>query len=154
TDYEGESKDPTKQWSGPTATQLSFYGLAGYDRFAEMLGIRGMSVNDIRPSDIRWGAVDDIQADPEGAAFLTSLKKILSNWQTVHLLDKVAGSENYQYSLLNPIGKALANRIESAIDDGEPFHVYLVVPVHPEGRLDEITIMRQVDLTMNALVHG
>ena len=154
TDYEGESKDPTKQWSGPTATQLSFYGLAGYDRFAEMLGIRGMSVNDIRPSDIRWSAVDDIQADPEGAAFLTSLKKILSNWQTVHLLDKVAGSENYQYSLLNPIGKALANRIESAIDDGEPFHVYLVVPVHPEGKLDEITIMRQVDLTMNSLVHG
>lgn len=154
TNYEGESREPEKFWSGPTGAQLSFYGLAGYDRFAEMLGIRDKPVNTLLPSDIRWSAVDDIRADPEGAAFLASLRQIVSNWQTIHIVDRLAGSENNQRMLLNPVGKALANRIERAIDDDLPFHAYLVVPVHPEGKLDEITIMRQVDLTMHSLVHG
>lgn len=154
TNHEGESREPDKQWSGATSAQLSYYGLAGYDRFAERLGIKGTPINYLKPSDIRWSAVDDIKQDPEGAAFLASLKQIVSNWQTIHIVDRLAGSENHQRMLLNPVGKALASRIERAIDDDLPFHAYLVVPVHPEGKLDEITIMRQVDLTMNSLVHG
>ncbi|CAQ71645.1 hypothetical protein RALTA_B1037 [Cupriavidus taiwanensis LMG 19424] len=46
-----------------------------------------------------------------------------------------------QKSLKNPICKALGDRITRAIYDGKPFHVYMVLPVHPEGTLDTINIM-------------
>ncbi len=52
----------------------------------------------------------------------------------------------------NPIGEALGNRITQAVRRGQPFHVYLVLPVHPEGRLDDITVVGQVHWTMQSLV--
>ena len=56
--------------------------------------------------------------------------------------------------MLNPIGPELVRRVRRAINDETPFHVYLVLPVHPEGTLDTLNIMVQVHLTMHALVHG
>ena len=51
----------------------------------------------------------------------------------------------------NLIGEALANRIAQAIRRNQPFHVYLVLPVHPEGKLDDITVVGQVHWTMQSL---
>jgi len=54
----------------------------------------------------------------------------------------------------NKICLALGERIAEAIRYGHPFHVYLVLPEHPEGRLDDITIMGQIHWTMQSLVFG
>ena len=52
----------------------------------------------------------------------------------------------------NPISQALGERIEQAVRHQWPFHVYLVLPVHPEGRLNDITVIAQVHWTMQSLV--
>lgn len=36
----------------------------------------------------------------------------------------------------------------------QPFHVYIVLPVNPEGRLDDPTIVAQIHLTRQSLVFG
>jgi phospholipase D1/2 len=59
-----------------------------------------------------------------------------------------------QPKIKNPIGDALAQRIEAAINDNLPFHVYMVLPVHPEGTLNTLNIMTQLHLTMQSLVFG
>ncbi|MFO5842531.1 hypothetical protein ACLBPJ_29705, partial [Klebsiella pneumoniae] len=45
-------------------------------------------------------------------------------------------------------------RIDRAIQREHPFHVYLVLPVHPEGALNVPNIMHQVHLTQQSLVFG
>jgi phosphatidylserine/phosphatidylglycerophosphate/cardiolipin synthase-like enzyme len=52
----------------------------------------------------------------------------------------------------NGIGKALGDRITQAVRRGKPFHVYLVLPEHPEGALSDITIVGQIHWTMQSLV--
>ena len=52
----------------------------------------------------------------------------------------------------NKICEALGRRIESAVRRGETFHVYMVLPVHPEGRLDDPLVIGQVHWTMQSLV--
>ncbi|MBC7676490.1 MAG: phospholipase, partial [Rhodoferax sp.] len=52
----------------------------------------------------------------------------------------------------NGINDALGNRIAQAVRRDQPFHVYLVLPVHPEGKLNDITIAGQVHWTMQSLV--
>ncbi|KKN69239.1 hypothetical protein LCGC14_0443280 [marine sediment metagenome] len=59
-----------------------------------------------------------------------------------------------QNHIANTIGSALASRISKAIDEGNPFHVYMVLPVHPEGTLNTPNIMHQIHLTMQSLVFG
>lgn len=54
----------------------------------------------------------------------------------------------------NHIGQALAQRIEEAIRWGMPFHAYIVLPVHPEGQLNDIAIIGQIHWTMQSLVYG
>lgn len=52
----------------------------------------------------------------------------------------------------NEIGRALGDRIAQAVRRDLPFHVYMVLPVHPEGRLDDITVVGQIHWTMQSLV--
>src|SRR5690606_35952154 len=59
-----------------------------------------------------------------------------------------------QQGVINDIGKALAERIGRAIDEHRPFHVYMILPVHPEGPLNVPNIMHQVHLTMQSLAFG
>lgn len=54
----------------------------------------------------------------------------------------------------NLICKALGDRIEQAIRWGMPFHAYIVLPVHPEGQLNDIAIVGQIHWTMQSLVYG
>jgi phosphatidylserine/phosphatidylglycerophosphate/cardiolipin synthase-like enzyme len=53
---------------------------------------------------------------------------------------------------VNEIGKALGERIAQAVRRGRAFHVYMVLPVHPEGKLDDITVVGQIHWTMQSLV--
>ncbi|HAP00180.1 MAG TPA: hypothetical protein DCQ83_09075, partial [Fibrobacteres bacterium] len=54
----------------------------------------------------------------------------------------------------NRIAQALGERIERAVRDQWPFHIYLVLPVHPEGALNDITVIAQIHWTMQSLVFG
>ena len=156
-DYRGymDHMEPGQPLSGPAAAMVSIMDLDGYDRYAEQLGIKDLPVNMIDPARIKWRSVGDVMRDPEYEAFERAVRQILSNHETITAVETLeALDRRRQNQMVNPISKALATRIERAINEGNPFHVYLVLPVHPEGKLDEITIMRQVDLTMQSLVHG
>jgi phospholipase D1/2 len=56
----------------------------------------------------------------------------------------------------NRICELLAKRINEIIisEPNRPFHVYITLPVHPEGPLDNGSIMTQVHWTMQSLVFG
>lgn len=156
-DYSGyvDHMEPGQPLSGPAAAMVSIQDLEGYDRYAEQLGIKDQPVNMINPARVKWRNAGDVMRDPEYDAFERAVRQILSNHETITMVETLeALDRKRQHQLINPINKALISRIERAINEGNPFHVYVVVPVHPEGKLDEITIMRQVDLTMQSLVHG
>ncbi len=147
--------EPGRPLSGPAGSAISPTGLDNYERYAERMGIHNRELSQIRPGDIRWGRLLEVQRDPEYDAFANSVNQIVSNLRTNLMVDGVESRSNMrQMDLRNPVGKALARRIERAIDDDVSFHAYLVLPAHPEGKLNETSIMRQVDLTMLSLVHG
>lgn len=56
----------------------------------------------------------------------------------------------------NKICELLATRIHNLImcDPKHPFHVYITLPVHPEGKLDNAAVITQVHWTMQSLVFG
>jgi phospholipase D1/2 len=56
----------------------------------------------------------------------------------------------------NAICRALIQRIRRAIFDctKPDFHVYITLPVHPEGELAKASVAVQVYWTMQSLVHG
>jgi phospholipase D1/2 len=56
----------------------------------------------------------------------------------------------------NKICEQLATKINAFIMNhkGEPFHVYITLPVHPEGKLNDGSIMTQIHWTMQSLVFG
>lgn len=146
----GKDGEARGDMSGPVGALMDIRRSPGYKKFARMLGIYGLAPGQI-PGNIRWDKVDDVRRDEDGLAFWNDLQRALANQATIAAL-KLADAK--QASLYNPIGKAIANRIARAIGDGKPFHVYIVLPVHPEGTLDTINIMSQVHLTMQSLVHG
>lgn len=78
----------------------------------------------------------------------SSIKPLLDTWATRLLPD----DENPQ----NPVAEWLGDRIKRAIFSQmpQPFHVYIVLPVHPEGRLDDPAIVAQIHLTRQSLVFG
>lgn len=69
-------------------------------------------------------------------------------------LTRIGRSNEAQVPPRNVISAALANRIVEAIRRNEPFHVYIVLPVHPEGSLANFTIIGQIHWTMQSLVFG
>lgn len=100
-----------------------------------------------------WIEIDAISrnADKESSDFLDQLFGMwglnAQGWLS-HRLGEV------QQGVINDIGKALAERIGRAIDEHRPFHVYMILPVHPEGPLNVPNIMHQVHLTMQSLAFG
>ena len=136
--------------SGPMASLLDLRRSPGYAKFAEMLEIKGVPVRDI-PSHLRWATINDVNKQAKGREFMSDIHSVLKNLTTIEV-SRLLGKP--QDELKNPIGQALVNAITKAINDGAPFHVYMVLPVHPEGTLDTLNIMTQVHLTMHALVFG
>ena len=57
---------------------------------------------------------------------------------------------------VNPVAEWLGDRIKQSIYAcvEQPFHVCIVLPVHPEGKLDDGSIVTQVHLTRQSLVFG
>lgn len=62
------------------------------------------------------------------------------------------GNEND--GIKNTILDALANRIAAQIAAGLPFHVYLVLPVHPEGNIADGAVWKQHWLALASIYHG
>lgn len=136
--------------SGPMGALLNLKRSPETARFEQMLGIQGVKPEEI-PKKLRWAKIDDVLKEAKGPEFMQDLHTVLKNVATVEVMRALGKPQS---ALINPMGKALVNRIERAIDDGLPFHVYLVLPVHPEGTLDTLNIMSQVHLTMHSLVFG
>lgn len=62
------------------------------------------------------------------------------------------GAANIKTYPKNHIARAIGERIEHAIQHGQSFHAYIVLPVHPEGSLADLAIVGQVHWTMQSLV--
>jgi len=54
----------------------------------------------------------------------------------------------------NEVMSAIATTISATIFNDTPFHVYLVMPVHPEGCLDDNNIQATQYWTLHAIKHG
>jgi len=65
-----------------------------------------------------------------------------------------ASADNARNGPKNKIARAVAERIERAIRQDQPFHVYMVLPVHPEGSLADLAIVGQIHWTMQSLAFG
>jgi len=147
-------KDLTAQadLSGPMAALLDITASKQYEKYARQLEIYGLPAADI-PGAIRWSQIDDVMSDTKGkgADFMNDLYAVLKNIASIKA-SQLMGRQ--QKAVSNRIGEALAHRIEMAIADGLPFHVYMVIPVHPEGTLNTLNIMTQLHLTMQSLVFG
>lgn len=92
-------------------------------------------------------AADDHEATSGPLRYITAhpsnrLKAALTRFGATHAYDAPR----------NQIARALAERIEDAIRKDHQFHAYLVLPVHPEGKLDDPAIVGQVHWTMQSLV--
>jgi phospholipase D1/2 len=148
----GEDQPEQADVSGPMAALIDITASSNYEKHARRLGIFGVAPEKIA-SSIRWSQVDDIRNDikGKGADFMNDLNAVLGNLASIQA-SKLMGRP--QQRIENRIGHALARRIRRAIYDGVPFHVYMVIPVHPEGTLNTLNIMNQLHLTMQSLVFG
>lgn len=136
--------------SGPMSVLLNIKRNPLHQRFEQMLGIAGLEPKEML-GKLRWAKIDDVAKEAQGQEYLQDLMTVLKNVATVEVMRMLGKPQD---SLINPVCKALLNRIEQAINDAEAFHVYLVLPVHPEGTLDTLNIMSQVHLTMHSLAFG
>jgi phospholipase D1/2 len=138
--------------SGPMAALMNLRSSPEYEKHARRLGIFGIPVEDI-PSRLRASQVDDVMRDinGKGPEFLSDLDIALKSIAAIKASNLMGKS---QREIGNPIGEAIGRRIEDAIFDGLPFHVYMVLPVHPEGTLNTLNIMTQLHITMQSLVFG
>eukprot|EP01117_Protostelium_nocturnum_P014287 TRINITY_DN5431_c0_g2_i1.p1 TRINITY_DN5431_c0_g2~~TRINITY_DN5431_c0_g2_i1.p1 ORF type:complete len:1630 (-),score=636.68 TRINITY_DN5431_c0_g2_i1:93-4982(-) len=83
-------------------------------------------------------------------------------------LDLIENAEHYVYienqffvsgtsdrQVRNKIGQALVNRISRAIREQKPFHVFLVIPISPEGPFEESASVRYImDLQWQTILRG
>jgi phospholipase D1/2 len=133
--------------SGPLSALVDIEASKNYKQHVRTLGIEGLSPEEYA-AKINWTRISEVRRDQE---FMNDLYEVLKNVASIKASKQLGKS---QEGLLNPIGDAIAQRIEKAINDGLPFHVYMVLPVHPEGTLNTLNIMTQVHLTMQSLVFG
>jgi phospholipase D1/2 len=150
TDFGDEGELPAgKPLSGPMASLRDPSSLR-QDYVARINLRKALEKEDF--AEINWQEVNAIgkQRNEEARKFLDGFFAI---WQTnaQGWLTKKLGNEE---KLSNSIGKALADRIGRAITEERPFHVYMILPVHPEGALNVLNLMHQVHLTMQSLVFG
>jgi phospholipase D1/2 len=138
--------------SGPMGALTDVRMSPGYRKYAQMLGIEGVPADEIARK-LRWAKIDDVRRDigGGGADFVNDVLRVINCLRDEEITRKLGPG---QAALLNPVGRALVERIERAVIDRTPFHLYMVLPLHPEGRLDTVNIMAQVHLTMQSLVYG
>lgn len=136
--------------SGPLGALLDIRRSPEHQRFAQMLGIAGLPPGQML-GKLRWSQVDNVVKQARGGQYMQDLMTVLKNVGTVEAM-RLMGQP--QSRLLNPVGLAMIRRVERAINDELPFHIYLILPVHPEGTLDTLNIMSQTHLTQHSLAFG
>lgn len=137
---------------GPMQSLMDIEKLPDYPRYAARLGLEGRFQDNVdRLQHLNYYALAEMIHNREADAFVSALLKVLSNRSLVRAINDM---QRPQPKILNNLCEALATRIEAAIEMGEDFHVYMVLPVYPEGPLDQITLMTQIHLTMQSLSLG
>jgi phospholipase D1/2 len=145
--YGGDTTSKNKASYSPMAAMTDITTSPRWKKYKEELGLKDVSQEDIL-KELNFLKVSKVTGDK---SFMKDLNFSLKNAAAARA-SQALGKE--QKDLLNPIGLALVKRIERAIADDMPFHVYMVLPVHPEGTLDTLNIMTQVHYTMQSLVFG
>lgn len=137
---------------GPMQSLMDIGKHPEYPRYAARLGLEGrFQDNAGRLQHINFYALAEMIHNREAEAFVSALLRTFANQS---LVETIQALQQPQPRILNKICEALATRIEAAIEMGEDFHVYMVLPVCPEGPLDQITLMTQIHLTMQSLSLG
>lgn len=90
---------------------------------------------------------------------LIKLKQQLSTVWTMQFSGKITKQifkthEDIAKPQKNQVMKAIATRIEKAIACNETYHTYIVMPVHPEGMLNDPSIMHGIHMAMQTLYSG
>lgn len=136
------------EFSGPMGWMIDMQRLPNYKTWAKTLrldeAIKRRNLLLIDPAKVLEVGLQD----PD---FREGLNRIIHN-QTTILATQLPGSKNDR--LVNKINEKMGDRIQRAIYGGQHFHVYIVLPVHPEGSLDTLNIMSQVFLTQQSLHFG
>ncbi|MFS2159538.1 hypothetical protein ACCD10_19580 [Pseudomonas sp. Pseusp122] len=150
-DYGQDSTVTTTVVPGPMQGLMSVSALPGYDLYKTRLRLDQVADDPKNLHKIDYFALAEMIRNKEAETFTQGLMQVLTNIGTVESLRRLQPA---QAALQNPLCEALAARIERAIEMGEDFHVYMVLPVHPEGPLNVISLMTQVHLTMQSLSLG
>ncbi|PNG42356.1 hypothetical protein A1354_08580 [Pseudomonas asplenii] len=147
---EGTKESPSVV-DGPMQSLMSISGLPGYETYKKRLRLDEVEKDPKKLHKINYFALAEMIRNKEAEAFTQGVMQVLTNQATVESLNLL---QTPQTALINPLCEALADRIERAIEMGENFHVYMVLPVHPEGPLNAINLMTQVHLTMQSISLG
>ncbi|MFC3624657.1 hypothetical protein ACFOKJ_00665 [Vogesella amnigena] len=154
TDSQHNAQQSTRPWDGqPMGALRDPRCSPAFQRYATALGIKRQNTTPEQIlRQIHWGMLPRLsKLIGKDQAFLHDLNTNLANFATVQATQALG---KQQTALYNPVAQALAARIRSAILDQQPFHVYLLLPLHPEGPLNDLIVMSQVHLTMQSLVFG
>lgn len=142
----------TSYTQGPMQSLMEVERLPGYAQYAARLGLEGQfKDNRTRLHKLNYYALAEMIRNREAEAFTQAVVQALTNAAAIESLNEI---QEPQAHITNPLCAALAERIERAIEMGEDFHVYMVLPVHPEGPLNLLNLMTQVHLTMQSLSQG
>ncbi len=149
--YGKDNKAAPTVIDGPMQSLMSISGLPGYETYKKRLRLDEVDKDPKKLHKIDYFALAEMIRNKEAEAFTQGIMQVLSNQATVEGLKLF---QTPQKALINPLCEALADRIVRAIEMGENFHVYMVLPVHPEGPLNAINLMTQVHLTMQSISLG
>lgn len=148
--YGDDRPGKTSAFSGPMAALIDIAASPLYKKYMKILGIENVPLSEI-PAKIRWAKAIEISGEREFAGFKRDLNAALKNVAAIKASQLMGQA---QQGIENPVSEAIGRSVESALCDGRKFHVYMVIPVHPEGTLNTLNIMTQLHLTMQSLVFG
>jgi phosphatidylserine/phosphatidylglycerophosphate/cardiolipin synthase-like enzyme len=150
-EYGADSAETAAVTAGPMQSLMKIEGLPGYEIYKDRLRLGNLQDNPKSLANVDYFELARMIRNKEAETFTQGVMQVLSNQSTVEILK---GMQTPQNAIKNPLCEALAERIERAIEMGENFHVYMVLPVHPEGPLNALNLMTQVHLTMQSLSLG
>ena len=138
-------------YSGPAGYMMDYSRLPAFQRWKEEVGLEHAFTAS--------GRVDFNKLDPQRCAmmylkapeFVDELKRINTNRQMIELTNI---TYNEQTHIENKVCEALAARITRAINEKADFHVYIVLPVYPEGDLSTYSLISQIHFTQQSLFFG
>ncbi|MDR1423779.1 MAG: hypothetical protein LBI92_04115 [Azoarcus sp.] len=147
-DYGEDDRMDKAVLSGPMGYHLDITRIPNYDKYKEELEVeRAWNDGNFAMMD----ATELVEIALKDPKFFGDLKRAFSNKAMVEATKAVKST---QMHMENKVCRAIGDRIKRAIYEGNKFHVYIVLPVYPEGMLDTIALMNQTYLTMQSLHFG